>query len=170
MTTTSHTETQPKKRRLTDIVDELLRAIDDADGEVTARVDALELDLEAKAEAYAAVIARLTAEKAAFKTLVDAYADKMTARDNQIVGLKFRLATAMEQVGVDKLKTPTCSVYFQSSKVVAIEDEGAFVFNAPDAFVVTTHRPNKKAIKEAIESGAAVEGARLVTNRHLQVR
>lgn len=161
---------KPQKRRLTDIVDELLRAIDDADGEVTARVDELELDLEAKAEAYGAVIARLKAEKEAFQTLIDGYEEKVTARDNQITGLIFRLANAMESVGIDKLKTPTCTAYFQKSTAVRIPDEDAFAFNAPDRFVVTTHRPNKKAIRDALDAGEVVEGAQLITTRSLRLR
>lgn len=169
VSTTSHIEL-PNKRTLASIVDELLRAIDDADGEVTSRVDELELALEDKAEAYAAVIAQLKAEQGAFKALVDAYAEKMTARENQITGLKFRLATAMEQVGVDKIKAPTATVYFQASKAVVIADEDAFAFSAPDAFVVTKHTPNKAAIKKALEAGEAVEGAELKTNRSLRFR
>jgi hypothetical protein len=161
---------QPKKRSLASIVDEMLDVIDESDGQVTARIDELGLELDAKVEAYGAVIARLKAEKAAITALIEGYEQKVQARENQIVGLIFRLAGAMEAVGVDKLKTPTTTAYFQKSTAVRIPDEDAFAFNAPDRFVVTTHRPNKKAIRDALDAGEAVEGAELITTRSLRLR
>lgn len=161
---------QPKKRTLSAIVDEMLDVIDESDGQVTARIDELGLELNDKVEAYGAVIARLKAEKAVFASLIESYEEKVQARENQIVGLIFRLANAMEAVGVDKLKTPTCTAYFQRSTAVRIPDEDAFAFSAPDRFVVTTHRPNKKAIRDALDAGEVVEGAELITTRSLRLR
>lgn len=158
------------RRNLTSIVTEMINAIDEADGEVTARVDELGLELDDKVQAYRAVMLQLEAEREAFEELVRTYKSCCAVRDNQITALKFRLEQAMTAVGVEKIKTQTCTAYFQQSKAVHVADEEAFAFSAPDRFVVTKHAPNKAEIKKALEAGEAVEGAELKTNRSLRFR
>lgn len=163
-------EAAPKSRRLTDIVAEMLAMIDDAGGEVTARVDELGLELEDKVSAYGAVMKQLEAEEAAFEDLAHAYKMKAASRSDQVTALKFRLDAAMQAAGVDKLKTPTCTAYYQSSKSVAIDNEERFLDTAPDRFVTVKQYVNKTAVREALEAGEAVQGAELKSSKHLRVR
>lgn len=174
MTMTSHTEPavapRPARRSLTEIVSEMLGALDDAGGEVTAAVDELGLELEDKVQAYRAVMLQLEAEQDAFEALAEQYAARVEARKQQVIGLKFRLDAALKACGVDKLRTPTCTVYFQKSTRVEIKDEAAFLETTEDRFVVVKTYADKTAIKKALESGEAVEGAELAESKHLRFR
>lgn len=162
------------RRSLPAIVAEMLDVIEDAGGEVTARVDELGLELDDKVQAYRAVIVRKEAEAEGLEALLRSvraeYEPQIEARKNQVTALKFRLEEAMNAVGVDKIKTATCTAYFQETKAVRVADEEAFAFNAEDRFVVTKHTPNKTAIKKALEAGETVDGAELKTNRSLRFR
>lgn len=158
------------RRRLSDLVSEMLAVIEDAGGEVTARVDELGLELDDKVQAYRAVMLRLESEDDAFEELIEMYTQLRTARKNQITALKFRLEQSMTELGVDKIKTATCTAYFQQSKAVHIADEEKFAASAEDRFVVVKQQPNKTEIKKALEAGEAVEGAELKTNRSLRFR
>lgn len=159
-----------QKRPLSAIVAGMLEAIDEAGGEITAAVDALELELEDKAQAYRAVILQLEGEQKMLKELIDAYDARMETRENHITGLKFRLEQAMRAVGVEKIKTPTCTAYFQGSKRVELENEAVFLETAEDRFVVVKSSPNKQELKKALEAGEAVAGASLVETKHLRFR
>lgn len=176
MTMTSSTETTTvlrphvKKRALTEIVGAMLCALDDAGGEVTGAVDELGLELEDKVQAYRAVMLQLEAEQAAFKALAEQYEAREKAREQQVTGLKFRLDEALRAMGVDKLRTPTCTVYYQRSTRVEIADEPAFLESAEDRFVQVKSYADKTAIKKALEAGEQVEGAALAESRHLRFR
>lgn len=169
MTTTSHTEMK-QRRPLHSIIAELVTALDEADGEVTAKVDELGLELEDKVQAYRAVILQRESEREALQELAGFYKRKADGIDNQITGLKFRLEESMQRMGVDKLKTPTCTAYFQSSKRVELENEELFLQTAEDRFVVVKTTPNKAELKKALEAGEQHEGAKLVESRSLRFR
>jgi hypothetical protein len=175
MTMTSHIETTltpiPTARRtLSEIVATMLDALDDADGEVTPAVDALELELGDKVQGYRAVMLQLAGEQAAFEKLAEDYTARAKTRENTIVGLKFRLDAALKALGVDKLRTPTCTVYYQASKRVEVEDEAGFLDFAEDRFVTTKRYPNRAAIKDALDAGEVVDGASLAESKHLRFK
>lgn len=163
-------ELAPKRRSLQTIVSDMLAVIDDAGGEVTAAVDELELQFDMKVQAYCAVMRQLAAEQKAFEELAHEYKLRAASRDNQIQALKFRLDVALQSVQLDKYKTDTATVYYQSSKSVAIENEAVFLESAEDRFVTVKTYANKTAIKEAMEAGEVVEGAEIKISRHLRFR
>lgn len=163
-------ELKEPKRTLSTIVGEMLDALDESGGEVSEQLDMICAELEEKASAYAAVVRQLQAEQEAFEHLVASYKQKAEQRANTITGLKFRMAAALEAVGVDKLKTATCTWYWQSSKRVDIPDEAAFCEGAEDRFIVQKVYPDKGAIKKALEAGEQIEGAQLAESKHLRFR
>ena len=74
----------------------------------------------------------------------------------------------MDNVGRDKVETVKARISFRKSVQVVI-DEGATL---PEDFVTTTitTKPDKTAIKKAIQGGQEIAGAALVTNRNLQIK
>ena len=74
----------------------------------------------------------------------------------------------MLSVGRDKVETARTKIGFRKSTHVQIDDEGAL----PPDFVTTTvtTKPDKTAIKKAIQAGQAVAGAVLVENQNLQIK
>lgn len=160
----------PAKRTLASIVTEMLDALEESGGEVSAALDEMSAELTEKAQAYAAVLRQMQAEQKAFEDLAATYKAKAEAREQTIVGLRFRMDHALKACGLEKLKTPTASWYYQSSKRVEIQDETGFLEFADDRFVETKRYPNKTAIKKALEAGEQVEGAALAESKHLRVR
>lgn len=158
------------KRTLSTIVSQMLDALDESGGEVSERIDEIATELDEKAQAYAAVVRQMQAEQEAFERLAEAYKQKAAARENTITGLKFRMDAAFKALGVDKLKTPTASWYYQSSRRVELADEAAFCAGAEDRFITVKTYVNKTAVKEALEKGEHVEGAQLMESKHLRFR
>ena len=78
------------------------------------------------------------------------------------------LTKCMNDVGKDFLETPRALLKFRRSTQVQIDDEKALL---PEYIVETvTTRPDKIAIKKAIQDGKEVSGASLVENRTLQIK
>lgn len=70
-------------------------------------------------------------------------------------------------IGVgNNFKSGIASFGWRSSKSVEILDEAL----VPDTFASYSRTISKSAIKQMIESGIEVEGARLITNNNLQVK
>lgn len=177
MTTTSHTDAvgyggAPKKRRpLFEIVAALRENIEENEGVVTDELDALELELADKAEAYHVVMAAYEAEAKANKEAAKHFADRAAARERAAESLKTRLDKAMRDTGVDRIEAATVTVYFQASGHVEIEDEALFLLTAEDRFVKRGADSVKKAeIAKALKCGEAIEGAKLVETKSLRFR
>lgn len=167
----TNTEAAPARRSLRSIVDELLEKIEAAEGEVTDEIDTLELTVEQKVEAYAAVVRQLAAENQAFEDLAILYRIKAKKRDEQCARLKQRLAEQLARIGLDYFKTKTATASFRTSESVEIADEAAFCerFRGTQ-WVRSKFVPDKVEIKESFTLGVNVEGACIVTRRTLQLR
>ena len=85
--------------------------------------------------------------------------------ENRLASIKQFLTPYVQQQGRIELETATLSV----RKSVAVElAEG---FSDPYFCKVVTERvPDKRAIKEALQQDAAIDGARLITRYNLQVK
>lgn len=157
----------PKRRPLFDIVNDLLGQIAAADGCVTDAIDALELELNDKCEAYIATIRQLNAEADALHTLVADYKAKAAKRGAAAVALQDRLRMALERAGVDRISTATARAYFANTSVVKIEDNWLDV--ADERFIRRTVEPDLLKIKRALQDGLDIAGARLETVRYLRI-
>lgn len=162
------------RRTLHSIVSDMLDLIDEAGGEITPAVapklDAISGELEDKVQAYCAVMRQLAGEASMLEDLAHDYKQRAAVREAAIEGLKFRLDAELKAAGIQKLKTPSATVYYQNSTSVHVESERDFLGTAEDRFVVVKQSVNKTAIKEALEAGETVEGAELRTSRHLRFR
>ena len=120
------------------------------------QLDALSAAFDEKAEATALYIKNLTAFVSNVKAEEAALAERRKTAEKRVERLKDLLASSMLSVGRDK------------STQVQIDDEGAL----PPDFVTTTvtTKPDKTAIKKAIQAGQAVAGAALVENQNLQIK
>lgn len=82
--------------------------------------------------------------------------------EKRIDYLKNVLTACLNAAGRDKVETAKVRISFQKSVAVSIDDEKAL----PADFIIysVTMKPNKIAIKKAIQSGREVSGASLVEN------
>ena len=134
-------------------------------------------DIDKKVESCAKAIRIIESEA----DLVDAQIDTMTkeiarleARRNSIAKgadrLKSRVVQFMAEVGKDKVKTPLFTVYPKTTVSVNILDADKLPVGFRRQNVKVTYEPDKKLIKETIQSGQPVDGAELVETTRLQIR
>lgn len=144
--------------------------VDEDTGEIMNfdAVEALNAQFEDKAESVACYIKNLTAFVADLKAEEDALAVRRKTAERRIDSVKRYLTSCMESVGKDKVETARARISFRKSVQVQIEDEAAL----PAGYVTTTvtTKPDKTAIKKAIQAGQDVAGASLVENRNIQIK
>ena len=153
-------------RALYDIDQDILDCVDAETGEIldTEKLDALQMEREAKLEGVALWVKDLKAEADAVK----AEADKLTARkkalDNKVESIKAWLLSAL---GGEKLKTPRCNVYQTHGQRVSVPDEAGLIgflqtLEEPERFLRFKEPELKKdEIKKALKEGTIIPGASL---------
>lgn len=150
---------------LYDIDSEILSCIDMETGEVidTDKLNALQMERDAKVENVACWIKELKAEAEAIKAEKQALADRQKAAENKAESLKKWLAYALDG---QKFKTAKCSVSFRTTESVEVTDEGleSLMNGHDDLLTYKAPEPNKTAIKQALKDGLNVSGVQLVQN------
>ena len=155
-------------RPLFEIAQDILECVDPERGEIldVEKLDALQMEREAKLEGVALWIKDMKAEAAAVKE----EADKLTARkkvlENKMEGLKAWLLMALDG---EKLKTPRCNVYqTHNQRVTIVGDEKNLITwielntEHPREFIrYKEPELRKDEIKKAMKDGQEFPGAEL---------
>lgn len=155
-------------RALYDIDQEILDCVDLETGEIldTEKLDALQMEREAKLEGVALWIKDMKAEAAAVKEEADKLTARKKALDNKIEGLKTWLLMALDG---EKLNTPRCKVYqTHSQRVTIVGDEKDLITwlelntEHPREFIrYKEPELRKDEIKKALKDGTIIPGAEL---------
>lgn len=144
--------------------------IDEETGEIlnVDKLDALEGAFEGKIESVACYIKNLEAFTGNLKAEEANMAERRKSAERKVDNLKKYLTSCLDAVGRDKVETPKAKISFRKSFAVNIIDEDSI----PSEFVVetVTTKPDKTAIKKAIQSGEEVTGASLIENRNIQIK
>ena len=131
-------------------------------------VDALSGQFEEKAESVACYIKNLDAFAASLKSEETNLSERRKSAERKADNLKKYLTSCLDAVNRDKLETARAKVSFRKSIQVSIADEA--VLPADFKVETVTVKPDKTAIKKAIQSGQEVNGASLVENRNIQIK
>ena len=153
-------------RPIYEIDQDILDCVDMETGEIldTERLNALQMEREAKLEGVALWEKDLQAEANAVKEEADKLLARKRALDNKIAALKSWLLMALDG---EKLKTPRCNVYQMRSCRVSVEDEAKLVrflqtLNEPERFLrFRDPELRKDEIKKALKDGTIIPGAEL---------
>lgn len=141
--------------------------VDEITGEIlydSDNLDALEDSYTDKLEACGLFIKDLEGTAKMIRAEEKALAERRRVMENKAARLReYVLANVLDN---GRLDTPR--VAFSIRNVEAVEVEN--VEDVPEAYRRVTVAPDKVAIKAAIKSGKAVEGAELVTRQSLQVK
>ena len=144
--------------------------IDEETGEIlnAEELDKLAGAFDEKVESVACYIKNLTAFAGDLKEEEANLAKRRKSAEKKVDYLKTFLSSCMDAAGRDKFNGVKANVSFRKSVAVQIDDESTL----PDAFKVetVTVKPDKTAIKKAIQDGAEVSGASLVENRNIQIK
>ncbi len=152
--------------KLYEIDSAILECIDIETGEIidTERLDALQIERDAKIENVACWIKDLKAEAEAIKAEKQKLAERQKVAENKAESLKKWLAYALDG---KKFSTARCAVSFRNTESVEVTEEGleALMKEHDELLTYKTPEPNKTAIKNAIKNdGLNVAGVQLVQN------
>ena len=128
------------------------------------RMNALQMEREAKIENVALLYKNVKADMEAYKAEKDAFAEKERTAKNKLESLKNYLDHALQG---QKFKTVRASISYRRSEIVDWDD----VYQIDEDFVKYAEpTPDKIKIKDAIKAGREVKGARLVERQSIQIR
>ena len=153
-------------RPLYEIDAAILAAVDQETGEIldVEKLDALQMEREAKLEGVALWVKDLKAEADAVKAEADKLNARKKALDSKIEAIKTWLLQALDG---GKLKTARCNVYQTHSQRVNIPDEPKLIgflqtLDEPEKFLrFKDPELRKDEIKKALKDGTIIPGAEL---------
>lgn len=141
---------------------------------ISDTLEAMQGEIEVKADSIACILKSLEAEANAIKAEEDRLAERRKKKEKTYEKLKTYLTNALVAAGIDKVETARIKITFRKSEAVEIDKDTFFAYvtkhHADDLLTYPAPTPSKTAIKEAIKCGRVVEGARLVTNKNLQLK
>lgn len=156
---------------LYELTDDYLRLLDfaeDADDQAFIdTMEAIEDEIEDKADGYARVIKQLSADAEA----IDKEAKRLTERkatiDNRVKQMKESLTKAMILTGKTKFKTDLFSFNVQkNTPTTVIDDEEAI----PEEFWRVKREVDKSKIKDALKEGKEFKWAHLEQGEGVRIR
>lgn len=139
---------------------------EEATDELLEAYDKIDMTLEHKTESYCKVIRNSKAKSEGLAMEIKRLQALKKQQDALQRNLKQRLHNALEVLGKSLVETPLFKVNFRKSKSLSIIDESLI----PDEFKKTEITISKSSIKEAINDGADVPGAEIVTNQNIQIK
>jgi len=153
-------------RALYEINQDILDCVDMETGEIldVEKLDALQMEREAKIEGVALWIKDMRAEAAAVKEEADRLTARKKALDNRMEGLKNWLLYAL---GGEKLSTPRCKIYQTHNQKLHVADELELIKYLKRRKTLKKYlrirdpELNRDEIKKAIKDGETFPGAEL---------
>ena len=121
-----------------------------------------------KLDNSAKVLKQLQADVDAIKSEEARLIQRRKSTENNIESLKGLMLTALKSSGEAKTKTTLFSFSVRESASVFITDES--LLTSGYLRTKTVIEPDKKAIKETLDKGIDVEGAKIVFNESLQIK
>lgn len=130
-------------------------------------IESLQDGIADKAIGYGKVIKQLVADEKQLADKIKHDQDRKRALSNDISRLKLALQHGMETAGKDKIKDIDLSIWIQNNQPsVAVTDDKLI----PGEFTEVEKKLNKTAIKQALNDGEEVPGAKLVQTRSIRIK
>lgn len=130
-------------------------------------LEALQGEIEEKAENIAKLIKNLEADAKIIKEEEQRLADRRRSIESKVTRLKEYLQQQLEVAGLQKVKRPTITVAIQANPPsVEISDEKLI----PSEFMIPQYKVDKKSILERLKNGEEIPGAKLVQGRGVRIR
>ena len=141
----------------------------DTDPEVLAdTLEAMDGEIEYKADGYAKVIRQLEYDSAALDSEMKRIRNRKTSLDRNITRMKQALKDSMEAIGKTKFKTELFSFGIQKNKASVVIDDWKLLPH--DFLKVQDPVPDKTAIYECLRDGFELNGAHLEQTTSLRIR
>lgn len=152
-------------------INEAILGCVDEDGEIIdfETLQNLTLEKSVKIENIACYIKNLKAESEALKNEIKSLTDRAKRAENKAEGLKKYLDTALNG---ETFVSSKAEISYRKSKSVELENgfEDWAKFNEPSLIIPQEPKPDKKAIKEWLESGGECKYAAIVEKQNIQIK
>jgi hypothetical protein len=136
--------------------------------EAEAKLEALNLTLAQKVEAYHLVILKLKALAEANRTVASPFLDKATSFDVSAKRLHERLYSELTRLGAKKVETTTIAACIEKSPDRVVLVEGAPI--PPEYLTRPEPKPSLTKIAQTLKCGVALPFATLEQGSHLRFR
>ena len=127
-------------------------------------LEMLKLEVEAEGNQIVVYYRDLDADIEKNKNVAKQYTEYVKKLENRKKRLKQFLENYMNSTNTEVIVTDYAKISFRKSKAVDIEDESLL----GEEYFIIKKEPSKAKIKEAINAGKDIQGARLIENRNLQ--
>ena len=150
----------------------IIKALIDNGGELNdelqTAIEITQKELYKKTESYSWAIKEIDGEISIIKEEIERLQGLINSRDKAIKRMKDVILNAMETFEIDKIETPLIKISIRESEAVEVINEAQI----PDIYFAekTTKTLSKTMIKEAIKSGASIDGAIIKINKSLQIK
>lgn len=164
-----------RESSLREIADAIIEAAQvSEDGELTpdacVALDALNMTLERKVEAYHYVYAELTTQACASKELAAYYERRAKAPKAAAERLRARLQEEMMRLDRRDIRTPTVKASIEWSTPAVEIENGTPIEAIPAEFVIIDKRVDRTKLLKALKAGATYAFARVTRGTHLRFR
>ena len=88
-----------------------------------------------------------------------------SSEEKAVERIKNSISDAMNLTRHDKLDTTLFKVGFRKSKAVVVDED-----KLPKKYQIVSYKPDKKTIKELLNSGKTIRGAHIEERRNLSIR
>lgn len=143
----------------------------DKDGEIIdfEALQSLAIEKNVKIENIACFIKNLKAECEALKNEIKNLSDRAKRAENKAEGLKKYLDTALNG---ETFTSSKAEISYRKSKSVELQDgfNDWAKSNEPSLVIEQEPKPDKKAIKEWLESGGECDYAAIIEKRNMQIK
>lgn len=153
---------------LYEIEDAILECVDTETGDILdiEKLEALEIERDAKISNLACWVKELRSDAAAIKAEKDNLDKRMKAKEN----LADRISNYLQNfLNGAKFEDSRCAISYRKSESTEIAD-GLDLNTLPDECKKITVTANKTAIKEALKGGAKIDGCALVVKNNIQIK
>ena len=151
---------------------DLISLVDDEspDTDILHALTTIEGAIEVKAVSIANVIKVIELEADVIKAEEKRLSLRRRSRENAVTGMKQYLQGVMEQLGIDKIKTPTRSVSVQNCPPVLYISNPDIVPQKYLTLVPARYEVRNADIKEDLKAGIEIPGAELTVSRSLRIK
>lgn len=132
-------------------------------------LEAIDGEIEIKAENYGKIMKNLAAEAEALKNEEARLYARRKVKENTIARMKQSLQLAMEAIDKPKIKTELFSFNIQANPESVVIDT-MDMEEIPEEFRKVTIEPDKTAIKKALKEGSELPWAHLARTSSLRIR
>jgi hypothetical protein len=140
------------------------------DTDVLNALTTIEGAIEVKAGNIANLIKSLEAEAEVIKTEEKRLAQRRKSRENAADYVKQYLKVSMEQMGMDKIKTPTRTISIQNNPPSLLITDKDIIPQKYLTLIPEHFEVRNDAVKDDLKAGVDVPGAELKTGRGLRIR